>query len=113
MPTQTIEGFPLSLQQKRLWSFHAIAAEHDLVSEAEYLISGRLDPAIFEQALRAVIERHEICRSVYKLLPDLAQPVQVVAEKFDLRARSGRRLEEAPIFDWDLKSESAELHRFT
>ena len=114
MPTQTIEGFPLSLQQKRLWSFRANAPEHEFVSEAEYEISGRLDRAIFEKALRAIIERHEICRSIYKTMPGLSEPVQVLEENCDVRASGGaRRLEQAPIFDWELKSESAELHRLT
>lgn len=114
MPTDTIEGFPLSLQQKRLWSFRSKGAEQEFISEAEYSISGALDRTIFEKALRAVIERHEICRSVYKSVPGLPEPVQILEESFDVRtSATGRRLEQTPILDWDLRTESANEHHFS
>src|SRR5687767_809532 len=114
MPTETIEGFPLSLQQKRLWSFRNRGAEHELISEAEYRIEGELDHAVFEKALRSVIERHEICRSVYRIVPGLPEPVQILEEQCETRAAGdGKRWELAPIFDWELKSEEANSHRFT
>ena len=114
MPTETIEGFPLSLQQKRLWSFRNRGTEQELVSEAEYRIEGTLDHAAFEKALRAVIERHEICRSVYKIVPGLPEPVQILEEQCEISvAGEGKRWERAPIFDWELKSEDAHTHRLT
>ncbi|HEX7859904.1 MAG TPA: amino acid adenylation domain-containing protein [Verrucomicrobiae bacterium] len=113
MPTETIEGFPLSLQQKRLWSFRK-AAEQELISEALIAISGPLDRATFDAALRRMIERHEICRSVYKSVPGLPEPVQILEETSELKATgSGKRLEQAPILDWDLQSPGANEHRLT
>lgn len=111
MPTETIEGFPLSLQQKRHWSFLSTAPAHELVSKAVYLIEGNLDRAMFEQALRRVMERHEICRSVYKSIPGLPEPVQVLEEEVALHASAtGRRLENAPIFDWEITAIRADQH---
>jgi amino acid adenylation domain-containing protein len=110
MPTDTIEGFPLSLQQKRLWTFRSKGDEFS--SEAEYAINGKLDRATFEKALRAVIERHEICRSVYRSVPGLPEPVQILEENFHVKiSGTGRRLEQAPILDWELKSEGPTEHR--
>jgi amino acid adenylation domain-containing protein len=112
MFTETIEGFPLSLQQKRLWSFRSKGAEQEFISEAEYRIDGRLDQSAFERALRAVIERHEICRSIYRSVPGFPEPVQILEEQFEIRpAGEGKRWEHAPIFDWELKSEDAGKHR--
>src|SRR5688500_13013737 len=114
MPTETIEGFPLSLQQKRLWSFRPKSAEHEFNACAEYTIGGSLDKTMFEAALRRVIERHEICRSVYKSVPGLPEPVQILEEKFELRTSgAGRRLEQAPILDWELKKNGRNEHCFT
>lgn len=85
-----------------------------MVTEAEYAISGALDRKQLEEALRRVIQRHEICRSVYKSVPGLAEPVQILEEQFELEpARTGRRLEQAPILDWELKEISATEHRLS
>ena len=103
MPTETIEGFPLSLQQKRLWSFRSRGAEHEYISEAEYAMEGALDQSAFEKALRAIIERHEICRSVFRSVPGLPEPVQILEEECEIRpGAEGKRWELAPIFDWEL-----------
>lgn len=113
MPIDTIEGFPLSLQQKRLWTFRSKGTEQEFISDAEYAISGALDRAAFEKALGAVIERHEICRSVYKSVPGLPEPVQILEENFAVKpSGTGRRLEQAPILDWELHPASPAEHRF-
>src|SRR5688572_14063616 len=111
MSAQTIEGFALSLQQKRSWSFLAIVPESELISQAEYTIHGKLERNVFEQALRRVMERHEILRSVFKTIPGLPEPVQVVEEEFELRAsETGRRVQNAPVIDWTLEARSSEEH---
>jgi amino acid adenylation domain-containing protein len=114
MPTKTIEGFPLSLQQRTLWNFRARFGDHEMVTEAEYAICGALDLRRFEEALRLLIERHEICRSVYKSVPGLPEPMQILEEQFELQAaRTGRGLEQAPILDWKLTEISANEHRLS
>jgi amino acid adenylation domain-containing protein len=114
MPTETIEGFPLSLQQKRLWSFRENGGEQELTTEAEYAISGALDAVKFEAALRRVVERHEVCRSVYKNVPGLPEPVQILEENFELRpSGTGQRLETAPVFDWELKEAGENEYRLS
>src|SRR5688572_7713641 len=114
MSAQTIEGFALSLQQKRFWSFLGSLPEGELVSQAEYVIRGKLQPGLLEEALRRVIERHEILRSVFKSVPGLPEPVQIVENEFELRVGNRppgfARLESAPVLDFDLESRSPEEH---
>ena len=114
MSAQMIEGFALSLQQKSSWSFRASVREGQLVSQAEYVIRGKLQTNVFEQALRRVVERHEILRSVFKSVPGLAEPVQIVESEFEVpvakRSPGSRRLESAARLDFDLESRSPEEH---
>ncbi len=109
--SQTIEGFALSLQQKRCWGFLKSVPARELVSQAEYGITGKLDSKIFEEALHRVIRRHEVLRTVFRVVRGMPEPVQVVEEDFELRAPTGgRREENAPILDWNLEARSAEEH---
>jgi amino acid adenylation domain-containing protein len=110
MPAQTIEGFALSLQQKRTWSFLAEAPETELISQAEYTLRGKLDSGAVEQALRRVIERHEILRSVCKTIPGLSGPVQVVEQEIELRGKCPDGRAEQPVIDWELENRSSEEH---
>ncbi|MEP7339010.1 MAG: amino acid adenylation domain-containing protein [Acidobacteriota bacterium] len=76
MKQETIEGFRLSPQQRRLWSlqdggtaFHAQIALQ---------IEGELRRAALKDAVRSLVENHEILRTTFPLLPGMKFPVQVV-----------------------------------
>jgi non-ribosomal peptide synthetase component F len=74
---ETIVGYRLSPQQRRLWSLHQGTSAHSTQSAA--LIDGKLDAAMMQQALSTVIERHQILRTYFHLIPNSGVPLQVVS----------------------------------
>jgi amino acid adenylation domain-containing protein/non-ribosomal peptide synthase protein (TIGR01720 family) len=79
--TGVIQGFRLSPQQEHAWRTGS-----GLCSQCAIEVEGGLDPGRLRQALAEAVERHEILRTAFRLLPGMAVPVQVVAEqgRFDL-----------------------------
>ena len=68
------------------------------------LITGQLRQEDLQSALTKIVERHEILRTTYRLLPGMALPLQVVAEEgvaawcnLDLRREREARAPEAEI----------------
>ena len=60
------EHIPLSYSQRRLWFLHKLAPESpafNLVISSD--ITGELKPDLFEQAILAVIDRHDVLRSTF------------------------------------------------
>jgi len=71
------EGFRLSSQQEHLW----LLERNGLPLEARgtLVIDGELEPELLQEALRRIVERHEILRTGFQLLPGVAVPLQVIA----------------------------------
>jgi amino acid adenylation domain-containing protein len=79
MQPKVIQGFRLSPQQRRLWSLlQADAAAFSAC--CAILIEGELAPQVLKQAVRMVAGRHEILRTLFRRLPGVTMPVQMVAE---------------------------------
>ena len=79
MSQQIIEGYQLSPQQKHLWSLFEDGGDRTAyAARCAILIEGPLDGEILRAALRQVIERHEILRTTFDLLPEMTMPLQVV-----------------------------------
>lgn len=78
-----IEGFRLSPQQRRLWKLqHDIAGGASaLASRLVLLLEGELRPEALREALETVCARHESLRTVFRRLPGVAMPVQVVQDQ--------------------------------
>jgi len=78
MHSNIIEGFRLSPRQKQLWR----AQQNNPAYRAQCLISiaGDLHPEILGEALRAVVQRHEILRTTFEHLPSMDVPLQVIAD---------------------------------
>src|SRR5690242_8524149 len=78
MHNTIIEGFRLSPRQKQLWR----AQQNNPAYRAQCLVSiaGNLRPEILGQALRAVVQRHEILRTTFEHLPSMDVPLQVVTD---------------------------------
>lgn len=78
MTDKIIEGFRLSLQQKRLWNLMEgqPASPHRL--QASVLISGPLQPATLRQAVTDIVDRYEILRTVFQTPAGMSLPVQVI-----------------------------------
>src|SRR5262249_10650134 len=86
------EPAPLSFAQTRLWFFDQLLPSSPLYNISfTARLRFALDPRIFKQALRHVVGRHEVLRTVFVLDGD--EPVQVVRPEVD-----------APISAFDLRA---------
>jgi amino acid adenylation domain-containing protein len=73
-----VEGFRLSRQQERLWLLQRANAAYR--SQCAILIEGTLNEASLKEALRKVIDRHEILRTAFHSRPGLELPLQIVVD---------------------------------
>ena len=80
------QGFRLSPQQQHLWRLRP-----GLAAQCAVEIAGGLDAGRLRRAVERCVERHEILRTTFHLLPGMTLPVQVVAERgaVDFTTRSG------------------------
>ncbi len=74
-----LKGSHLSIQQHRLWTMQE--ANQVYLVQGALALEGPLDYVAFRQALQLVIERHEILHTVFRCLPGVDVPVQVLIEK--------------------------------
>jgi amino acid adenylation domain-containing protein len=76
--SDTVAGFRLSIQQERLYSQQEGTSPY--WAECELLVEGPLDPEKLEEAVRKVVTRHEILRTVFHRQTGLKLPFQVIQE---------------------------------
>ena len=69
-------GFPLTVQQRRLWEAGAASADHLRVLR----LTGPLDQERLQAAIRGVVERHEALRTTFSRLPGMRLPLAVIGE---------------------------------
>ena len=79
MQTQTISGFQLAPQQKRLWQLQQNSSE--FYCQGAVSISGNLQPEKLRNAVENVIRDHDILRTNLLRLPGVKTPVMVIEEK--------------------------------
>lgn len=91
MSKEIIEGYRLSPQQKRLW----LLGQSERSAACVVKIHGELKPDLLRQAIRQVVERVEILRTTFKLLPGMTIPVQIISDRSDFEFYN--RDEGAPI----------------
>ena len=77
MQQQVIEGFRLSPQQQRLWRLRDGCAAG--TAQCVLNLAGDLSVPALEQALSAVVARHEILRTRFERLPGMEMPIQVIS----------------------------------
>ena len=77
MQRDLIEGFKVSPQQKRLWlqSF-----QQSSVAQCVVELNGDLQTEVLQEALRRVLEQHEILRTTFHTLRGMEVPLQVILE---------------------------------
>src|SRR5829696_5409525 len=80
MAQEVLSGFRLSPQQQHLWCLGAGGEEAPYRALCGVRVEGALDTRGLEKALSHLIERHEILRTSFPLLPGLERPLQVIAE---------------------------------
>jgi amino acid adenylation domain-containing protein len=74
----SINGFRLSPQQRRLWSLVHGDRAPAYRSQCVVVIDGELTIAALSHAVREVVEAHEILHTTFQSLPGMAFPVQVI-----------------------------------
>ena len=87
MSNHAVAGFRLSIQQDRTWSQHA-GDGWPFWAECEVAVRGVLDEANLQRAIRDVVARHEILRTVFHRQTGLKVPFQVIRESPDFGWRS-------------------------
>ncbi|GLS19336.1 hypothetical protein GCM10007874_23530 [Labrys miyagiensis] len=94
-----IYEFPCSLAQSRFWVLDQITPENPALNVAvRWRLQGRIDVPVLQQALNAVIDRHEILRTAYRDVD--GEPVQLVMPE---------ALLQLPVIDLTLLPERARL----
>src|SRR6185295_5608279 len=91
MSTTTLTGFALSPQQERLWRLHGSGCTPGFIIQGSVEVAGPLDRDRLWSALSRVVERHEILRTTFPVLPGMRLPVQALEETGQWM-RSERRL---------------------
>ncbi len=80
MEKTSLQGFRLSPQQQHIWRLQNGQGGRDFVVQCSVEIEGALDRERLRRALERAVERHEILRTTFPLLPGMSLPVQVVHE---------------------------------
>ncbi len=77
------QSFPVSSAQQRMWVLWQLDPNSPVYSiSAAIRFKHHLDAAIFEQAINAIVARHETLRTTFTTVDD--KPVQMVLPKLDL-----------------------------
>jgi amino acid adenylation domain-containing protein/non-ribosomal peptide synthase protein (TIGR01720 family) len=77
------ESFPLSFAQQRLWFLNHFEPESPEYNIPQALrITGEMDPAVMQRALREVVRRHETLRTTFR--SEDGTPAQVIAQVVDM-----------------------------
>ena len=79
MQDEIIEGYRISPQQRQLWLAQQESARPYL-AECAVRVEGSLDAVILKEALRRVVERHEILRTTFRRLAGMSTPLQVIGD---------------------------------
>jgi len=84
--TTVVEGFRLSPQQRRLWKLQQDIASGTSAFSSQLVLSleGEVRPEELREAIARVCARHEALRTVFRRLPGMVMPVQVVADHVSL-----------------------------
>ena len=80
MQNQIINGYQLSPQQRHLWSLQSAEQSTAFYAQCVVLIESSLDAQRLKKAVEEVVERHEILRTGFQLLPGMSTPLQVINE---------------------------------
>jgi amino acid adenylation domain-containing protein len=78
MPAVAQKGYRLSPQQTRLWLTQQDSSAP--CSQTVISLEGRLHPESVRNALRRVVQQHEILRTIFQDVPGMKVPIQVVSD---------------------------------
>ncbi len=80
MQNQIINGYQLSPQQKHLWLLQNAEQSSAFYAQCAVLIEGQLNSDRLKETVEKVVERYEIFRTGFQLLPGMSTPLQVINE---------------------------------
>src|SRR6185369_4607086 len=100
--TEMLQGFELSPQQKRIWRLEQRDGEATYRSHCVFKVAGELEPGILATVLRGLVERHEVLRTSFELLPGMAQPLQIISTEADF-VYACEDVSELPILEQESK----------
>jgi amino acid adenylation domain-containing protein len=81
LPVESVEGFRLSPQQRRLWRMMERHPRISFAAQVRVVISGPLDSDRLDSAVLTVRRSHEILRTRFVSLPGAGIPVQVINDE--------------------------------
>ncbi|HEY9706695.1 MAG TPA: condensation domain-containing protein, partial [Oculatellaceae cyanobacterium] len=110
MQDESIDGFRLSPQQKRLWQLQAAGNNQPYRAHCAVLIEGNLNLEILKLALQDVINRHEILRTTFRVLEGMNLPLQAIGNCNISNSFQTNFLEEQTINIELLLQEAAKRH---
>ncbi|MGA6973007.1 MAG: condensation domain-containing protein, partial [Candidatus Binatus sp.] len=85
-PRESNSSYPLTSSQQRIWFFEELAPDVPLYNESEAVrLVGELHGDALEQALNAVVARHEVLRTTIKNAEQ--GPMAIVHESWQLRIK--------------------------
>src|SRR4051794_21449198 len=84
MQEQAAAGFWLSPQQKSAWKFEQDVLSAPSPAMCRVSLTGKVDPDKLRDALRELVLRHEILRTVFRRQTGMKVPIQVVQETGDV-----------------------------
>ncbi|GHO57937.1 non-ribosomal peptide synthetase [Ktedonobacter robiniae] len=82
MPVHTLKGFPLSLQQARLYTLEEDIQTYRVLGRV--LLEGVLDPEILQQAFKRIIAQYSILRTRFYCPPGMDVPMQIVSSQVEM-----------------------------
>jgi len=82
-PSMATAAFRLSLQQERVWLQHDRGAQ--TFAQCAIRLDGDLEVAVLQMALREIVSRYEILRTVLRKQTGIKLPFQVIQETADFR----------------------------
>ena len=83
--TDRIEGVRLSPQQRRLWRPRNTSPETPLTVRIEADLRGPLDREALLAALGRAVERHDVLRTAFRVIPGMRTPVPDVGGESSLQ----------------------------
>ena len=75
-----VQGYRLSPQQERVWWLERGTQPTRLSAQCRVMLEGPLDPIVLKTAFQGIVQRHEIIRTTFQIIPGMTLPVQVIAE---------------------------------
>jgi amino acid adenylation domain-containing protein len=80
MQTETVEGYPLSPQQRHTWLLQQDDRSTPYRALCVVSIEGEIDKSELKAALDDAVDKNEILRTTFQCFPEMILPVQVITD---------------------------------